>query len=209
MALSQTTYGTKELSTNTVTSAGEHFIRIKAVDKAGNETISSPMSYFMDDGIVLSESAYLSPVGLTNYYGKNIISWKSVVPLPSQVYYNVYRGTTSNFVVDSSSLLAADLKTSYFVDMTVGTGTTYYYKVKVLKKAADGTEQTPSYVSAQAISGVQLAATDLSQNTGSQFYMDYFTFGTPVGSGTVEKRFGNLSYNQQDFLSPNDLYQFL
>ncbi len=194
--------GSYTMPLNTITSQGQHIIKIKAVDMAGNFVESAGINYYVDDSIVLDSATYLGNVSLINYYGKNVIHWNPPTTIPSQVYYKVYRGTTSNFTMDSSTLLAADLKSSYFADMSIGGTGTYYYKVKVIKKNTSGGEIVSDVVSS-ALSGEQKPIAEFSAGIGQNFYMDYFTFGTPSGNGYVEKRFGNLGYTQQDYSLTN------
>ncbi len=205
--MATTASGSFTLPLNAITSEGQHVIKIKAVDKAGNSVESENISYYMDDGIVLDSNNYLGDVSLVNYYGKNLIHWNPPTTIPSQVYYKVYRGTTADFTMDSSTLLAADLKTSYYVDMSVGGSGTYYYKVKVIKKNIYGDEVT-SNVASSALSGTQKPISEFSSGIGQQSYMDYFTFGTPSGNGYIEKRFGNLGYTQQDYTLANGDFDY-
>jgi RHS repeat-associated protein len=194
--------GSYTLPANSITSEGLHTITIKAIDKAGNFVESTPQYYSVDDSLVLDSNTYIGTATLTNYYGKNLIHWNPPATIPSQVYYKVYRGTTPNFTMDSSTLLAADLKTSYYIDMNIGGTGTYYYKVKVVKKNIYGQEVAYDAVSSEMI-GTQKTASEFGAGIGQNFYMDYFTFGTPSGNGYVERRYGNLGYSQQDFTLSN------
>jgi len=206
VAIGTTASGTYTLPEGSIESNGEHTITVRAIDKAGHEK-----SY------VLKYYVYSEDLGFDNYlpkenslkirneYGKNILSWETTNPLSGSVYYRIYRGESEEFTADESSMIAENVKGSYWTDIQSVSDKTYYYKIEVVRVNADGTLDDSEMIPT-ALSKKGTALSTLQKRTGSKSYLGYYSFSTPIGNGTIEKSEGNLCYSQEDVvLSENQL----
>jgi hypothetical protein len=64
VTMGSTSSGSYTLPLNTITSQGQHIIKIKAVDMSGNFVESAGYNYYVDDSIVLDSTTYLGDVSL-------------------------------------------------------------------------------------------------------------------------------------------------
>ncbi len=198
--------GNYALPENSVTREGENTIKLKVIDKAGNTTVSNDLDYYLDHVVVIGD--YLpDDMSLQSYYGKNLLHWDAPATIPESVYYKVYRSTTDDFTPSTNNMIAEDIKTPYFVDTTIGGTGTYYYKVKAIEKDTQGNEMTSNVVSSE-VSGMQQGTSEFSPGIGSMYYLDHFSFDTPVGNGTIEKALGNFKYTQIDFSISNRNFDY-
>ncbi|MBS7006937.1 DNRLRE domain-containing protein [Anaerostipes sp.] len=179
--------------------AGTYQISMKVTDKAGYTAETSRTYYYIDN----SQAADYKPANakISSSYGKNIVSWDKKASLPGSIYYEVYRGESSDFTPDASNLVIAAVKDSYCADTRVGDGKDYYYKVRSVKLSKKGNViGTSDYVNAGH--GKQDAKSEYQQWLGCKDYRETMEFGTPNGNGTVDKAGGNLTYQTEDFTIP-------
>ena len=107
---------------------GTYYYSVVASDAAGNASAASATA----SGVVnVDNQAPTVPAGLTatpnNAAGSVALSWSAATDNVAVGGYRVYRGTTSGFTADSSSLLTTTTNLTY-TDAGVAPGT-WYYKV--------------------------------------------------------------------------------
>ncbi|MGN1166607.1 MAG: DNRLRE domain-containing protein [Lachnospiraceae bacterium] len=208
VAMGTNASGTYTIPEGTITGNGEHTVIVRAVDKAGNEK-SYQLKYYLHvnglgfEGFLPNEGS----LKIRNEYGKNIISWETSKSLSDNVYYRIYRGNSENFAVDESSLIAEKVKTGYWVDIQSLADKTYYYKIEAVRTNTEGTIEDTALME-QVLSMKGTAPSVLQKKTGSKEYLGYYTFSTPVGSGSIENSSGNLSYEQEDVTLPANQISF-
>ena len=120
-----------------MTGRTEYQVYVIVVDKAGNESGETKVSYYYTDASKAQDYAPTN-VKVRKSYGKNVIYWDKR-ELTDSIYYAVYRGESADFTPDDSTLVRGAIKDSYCMDTRVGDGKSYYYKVQAQKLAMDGT----------------------------------------------------------------------
>ncbi|WLR44459.1 HNH/ENDO VII family nuclease (plasmid) [Bacillus carboniphilus] len=120
----------------------------------------------------------------------------------SDVTYQVYRSKEKNFTLSDETLLAEEIKESYWNDFNLNYGQKFYYKV-VAVKDFNGQHRL-SLPSNEAWSKV-VAQNEIDKRLGLQDYWGYSTFQTAQGDGYINISSGNLVYQTTDFvtLSPH------
>ena len=188
---------------DSMTGRTEYQVYVIVVDKAGNESGETKVSYYYTDA---SKAQDYTPtnVKVRKSYGKNVIYWDKR-ELTDSIYYAVYRGESADFIPDDSTLVRGAVKDSYCMDTRVGDGKSYYYKVQAQKLAMDGTinEESTDALSEKVAQDTQ---EEYEKRLGSKDYRDSMEISTPNGTGSVEKSQGNLMYESTDFSIPSLLF---
>lgn len=89
------------------------------------------------------------------------------------------------------------MRTGYYVEPNVDYATKFYYRVRAVKKDAEGKIVARSSFSDEAASTV-VDADEFTKRLGYKEYWDYADFDLPMGSGYIEKSEGNFVYEQTD-----------
>ncbi|MGI6501485.1 MAG: DNRLRE domain-containing protein [Anaerostipes sp.] len=192
--------GSVKIAESNFKDTGAYKITVKAQDQAGN-SVEKEVTYYYIDQSKASEYQPTNPK-VTMSYGKAVISWtQKQEQLPGSIYYEVYRGETADFAMNTASLVRSGCKDTYCNDMQVGDGKGYYYKVRAVKLAKTGTVlETGDAVTTQKIT--KDASTEYEKFLGSKDYRDTVAITTPNGSGTIDKASGNLLYTADDVELP-------
>ena len=130
-------YANVSIPADSMTGRTEYQVYVIVVDKAGNESGETKVSYYYTDASKAQDYAPTN-VKVRKSYGKNVIYWDKR-ELTDSIYYAVYRGESADFTPDDSTLVRGAIKDSYCMDTRVGDGKSYYYKVQAQKLAMDGT----------------------------------------------------------------------
>lgn len=193
-------YANVSIPADSMTGRTEYQVYVIVVDKAGNESGETKVSYYYTDA---SKAQDYTPtnVKVRKSYGKNVIYWDKR-ELTDSIYYAVYRGESADFTPDDSTLVRGAIKDSYCMDTRVGDGKSYYYKVQAQKLAMDGTinEESTDALSEKVAQDTQ---EEYKKRLGSKDYRDSMEISTPNGTGSVEKSQGNLMYESTDFSIPS------
>ena len=193
-------YANVSIPADSMTGRTEYQVYVIVVDKAGNESGETKVSYYYTDA---SKAQDYTPtnVKVRKSYGKNVIYWDKR-ELTDSIYYAVYRGESADFTPDDSTLVRGAIKDSYCMDTRVGDGKSYYYKVQAQKLAMDGTinEESTDALSEKVAQDTQ---EEYKKRLGSKDYRDSMEISTPNGTGSVEKSQGNLMYESIDFSIPS------
>ena len=193
-------YANVSIPADSMTGRTEYQVYVIVVDKAGNESGETKVSYYYTDASKAQDYAPTN-VKVRKSYGKNVIYWDKR-ELTDSIYYAVYRGESADFTPDDSTLVRGAVKDSYCMDTRVGDGKSYYYKVQAQKLAMDGTinEESTDVLSEKVAQDTQ---EEYEKRLGSKDYRDSMEISTPNGTGSVEKSQGNLMYESTDFSIPS------
>ena len=173
--------------------AGTYTIYVKSIDKAGNESPVSSLTYDLSN--VTENDLIPSNIAVNEYYGKNVITWSADGYCPALGKIKIYRGNTENFSISDGELIEENADNGRFVDKYVGADSVYY-RLAVISEDADHHVISES----NAVQGASmLRVSDLTNKTGSKEYLRYHEFSTPSGAGQVELSSGNLRYSEADF----------
>lgn len=174
---------------------GAYNITFRATDKAGRYTTASRTYY-------LGGSGDYAPQNITaeEAYGKRVLTWSLDCFDAESKQYDLHRGSSASFTPSDSTLIAEDLDVTglYYADAEVLPAGTYWYKF-VVKDAEGASDITSDAVS--IANSITSSAFD--QRTGFKDYLSYFEFGTPTGTGYIEKSSGNMMYEQTDYSVSN------
>ena len=193
-------YANVSIPADSMTGRTEYQVYVIVVDKAGNESGETKVSYYYTDASKAQDYAPTN-VKVRKSYGKNVIYWDKR-ELTDSIYYAVYRGESADFTPDDSTLVRGAIKDSYCMDTRVGDGKSYYYKVQAQKLAMDGTINGKS-TDALSEKVAQDTQEEYEKRLGSKDYRDSMEISTPNGTGSVEKSQGNLMYESTDFSIPS------
>ena len=177
--------------------SGEYDIYVKAIDKAGNESDVTTLSYYADTS---ATGADFVPTDLSciEYYGKHIVSWTANGYDSSKVKWQIHRSTQQDFTPSGDTLLKDDIAGTSYIDKEILENGTYYYKIVAVRKGAD--TSVPETQQSNEVSVENTVTVSQFANTiGSRDYLAEFGFSTPTGTGSIEESTGNLRYSQTDF----------
>lgn len=139
-----------------------------------------------------------------------LIRWNDTVN-EAGTTYNVYRGTTSDFVPSLENQIASDLTEKFYYDSDLFTSpTTLYYKVTAEKNL--GTIMYPiirESLPSTPVSETPVDVDELDKRLGLQDYWKYTGFRTGGGTGYIELSQGNLCYQSVDSVYPSQLFAFV
>lgn len=180
-------YANVSIPADSMTGRTEYQVYVIVVDKAGNESGETKVSYYYTDASKAQDYAPTN-VKVRKSYGKNVIYWDKR-ELTDSIYYAVYRGESADFTPDDSTLVRGAIKDSYCMDTRVGDGKSYYYKVQAQKLAMDGTINGKS-TDALSEKVAQDTQEEYEKRLGSKDYRDSMEISTPNGTGSVEKSQG-------------------
>ena len=183
-----------------MTGRTEYQVYVIVVDKAGNESGETKVSYYYTDASKAQDYAPTN-VKVRKSYGKNVIYWDKR-ELTDSIYYAVYRGNPriSHRMIRHWYVVRS--KNSYCDGYQSGDGKSYYYKVQAQKLAMDGTINGKS-TDALSEKVAQDTQEEYEKRLGSKDYRDSMEISTPNGTGSVEKSQGNLMYESTDFSIPS------
>ena len=173
--------------------AGTYTIYVKAVDTAGNESAVSTLTYHLTG--VTEADLIPENIEITEYYGRNIITWSAEGYCPALGKIKIYRGSTADFSISDGVLIEEDADNGIYTDNFVGSGDTYY-RIVVVSEEAD---HHIIYQSSALHGTSMLRISDLTNGTGIKEYLRYHEFSAPSGTGTVELSTGNLRYTETDY----------
>ena len=177
--------------------AGTYTIYVKAVDTAGNESSVSTLTYHLES--VTENDLIPSDIAVSEYYGKNVLTWEADGYCPSLGKVKIYRGDTASFDISDGELIEGNADNGMYTDAFVSSGSVYY-RIVVVSEASD------HHIISQsgAVQGASmLRASDLTNKTGTREYLGYHEFSTPSGTGYVELSSGNLRYSEADYSISN------
>lgn len=208
LAMGTAASGSYTIPEGKLTANGEHTITVRAVDKAGNEK-----SYALKYNLYrygLGFEGYLPKDGslkIRNEYGKNIIFWQTENKLDDSVYYRIYRGENDNFTPSEENMVCKKVIKGYWVDIESVSDKKYYYKAEAVRANTAGDIENRTLI--EGVLSMDGTNPDkLQKKTGNKEYLGYYTFSTPVGSGSIENSSGNLSYSQEDVTLPTNQLSF-
>ncbi len=176
---------------------GTYTFTFRAVDKAGNTSNTVSRTYYLG-----SSGSYLpQDLAVSESYGKRIVTWNMDACDTANYAYDLHRGSSASFTPSDSTLVAQNVNVlqGYYADGDILADGTYWYKFVVRNTEGNAADQTTAGVSfANAIT-----EEDFENHTGFQDYRSYFEFGTPTGTGYIEKSSGNVLYEQDDYAVSN------
>ncbi len=153
---------------------------------------------------LIDEPTDVSAVPEVNY--KTLIRWKDEAN-PEGTVYNVYRGTTEDFIIDDSTLVGDHVEEKFFYDYNLNYNQTYYYKVtSVVEYTSGETSYERESILSNSDSATMIDGEEFDKRFGLQDYWNYTGFVTGSGSGQVELSQGNLSYQTTDFVFPGPMF---
>lgn len=120
-----------------------------------------------------------------------------------QISYEVYRGTSKDFVPSKDTLAASNIRAGYFTEINVNYGGTFYYRIRAVKKDEDGKILDASSYS-KCVGSTVISGNEYTKRMGMKDYWKYAQIDTPNGTAAVEKSAGNLVYQQKDAEIPNE-----
>lgn len=137
---------------------------------------------------------------------KTYIKWQvdSTQELPADVYYQIYRGTEAGFTPDLTTLAGDNIKSKYWSEINVNYQDSFYYKVRAVKKNAEG-EVIAASTFSNEMQGTVVSYDEYVKRLGSKEYWAYADLDMPSGTARVEKSEGNLVFSQVDGLITNHL----
>ncbi|MHA1798840.1 MAG: hypothetical protein ACTSVY_10390, partial [Candidatus Helarchaeota archaeon] len=127
----------------TVKDGETYYYRVLALDEAGRYSfVSREVSITVDSQgpeIPNASISHMNEFGVPLTF--NVLKWES--PLESDVTYNIYRGDTESFVMDSNSLLVTGISKTSFIDYDVPNNKAYNYKLRAVDEIGnEGPAQT-------------------------------------------------------------------
>ncbi len=144
---------------------------------------------------------HLTTTDKINY--KTYIQWENKIAegTPENIYYEVYRGTTSGFTPGPETLAATGIRAGYYSEINVNFSGNFYYKVRAVEETADGT-----YASSfsEERFGRVVDSDEYTKRMGVKEYWEYADIETPNGDISIEKSMGNMVYQQTDAMLPNE-----
>lgn len=149
------------------------------------------------------------PTGLSAEEGvnyKTYIKWQTGADtaLPSNIYYEVYRGTEPGFLPGVDTLAADDVRAEYWSEINVNFSEEFYYRVRAVKKDSLGNVIEASTFSDEMSASV-VSYDEYTKRLGQKGYWAYGVLDLPESSVAVEKSKGNLVYSQTDAVVANEL----
>ncbi|MFD1715609.1 DNRLRE domain-containing protein [Amnibacterium flavum] len=141
--IGQTT--TELVYADTPATLGTYYYKVLAVDAAGNAGPAASA-----EAVVTDTSAPAVPAGVTAAAGTTSVNlaWTASADNVATTGYTVYRGSSSDFVADASTVIAQTTTASY-LDGSLAPGT-YYYRVTA-SDAAGNVSAASSTVSAEIV----------------------------------------------------------
>ena len=202
--------GTYSIPSNCFTDEGIYEIKLKAVDTANNVTESIVDNYYFYPGV--SDVADYFPNHLTleqqsGYKTKIYWSLKDGVSPNSYVYYNIYRGETSEFIPSRDNLIAEKVYHNYWYDISINETKTYYYKIQAVA-IDEKKEVVESGNYTEAVKANPKAIGSFERYLGENSKYSYLEVSAPMGCASVERGLGNLFYRQSDVTIPNSEINF-
>ncbi len=138
---------------------------------------------------------------------KTYLKWDIPDTLPAEISYEVYRGTSEDFIPDETTLVASDVKAGYFTEInTLWHGKDFYYKVCAVKKFKDalGINRESRSSFTEVMAGRAADLNESVKRLGIKEFWEFTEFNTPGGNGYIEKSSGNFVYQQKDAELPNE-----
>ena len=186
------------------------FIRVSAANNSDIKNlndISLQLDYLNKEYFTISDIENYRPENLSakdkiNY--KTYIKWD--IPegeLPKDIYYEVYRGTEPNFKPSNYTLVAKDVQAGYWSEPNINYSSTFYYKIRAVKRDKDGNIIEASSYSDE-ISSTVVDSDEYTKRMGIKEYWEYVDIEMPNGTGHIEKSEGNFVYQQTDAVLPNE-----
>lgn len=198
VALADTNSGSAALSESLFAGGdGTYTITFRVTDKAGHYATET-RTYYLSGSVTGSYAP--NNLAVSESYGKPVVTWELDLFDSAKKQYNLHRGSSVSFTPSDSTLIAEDVDMTalYYADNKVLSSGTCWYKFVVKDK--NGGEDIVS--SAVSVTG-SITSADFDKRTGFKDYLSYYTFGTPTGSGYIEKSSGNLLYEQTDYSISN------
>ncbi|WP_419725664.1 polymorphic toxin-type HINT domain-containing protein [Terrisporobacter petrolearius] len=158
--------------------------------------------YFTISDIENYRPENLSAKDKINY--KTYIKWD--IPegeFPKDIYYEVYRGTEPNFKPSNYTLVAKDVQAGYWSEPNINYSSTFYYKIRAVKRNKDGSIIEASSYSDE-VSSTVVDSDEYTKRMGIKEYWEYVDIEMPNGTGHIEKSEGNFVYQQKDAVLPNE-----
>ncbi|MFR8072868.1 MAG: DUF6531 domain-containing protein, partial [Anaerovoracaceae bacterium] len=137
---------------------------------------------------------------------KTYLKWDIPDTLPAEISYEVYRGTSEDFIPDETTLVASDVKAGYFTEINAWHGKDFYYKVCAVKKFKDalGINRESRSSFTEVMAGRAADLNESVKRLGIKEFWEFTEFNTPGGNGYIEKSSGNFVYQQKDAELPNE-----
>ncbi|WP_343337956.1 hypothetical protein TPELB_33430 [Terrisporobacter petrolearius] len=186
------------------------FIRVSGADNSDIQNlndISLQLDYLNKEYFTISDIENYRPENLSakdkiNY--KTYIKWD--IPegeFPKDIYYEVYRGTEPNFKPSNYTLVAKDVQAGYWSEPNINYSSTFYYKIRAVKRNKDGSIIEASSYSDE-VSSTVVDSDEYTKRMGIKEYWEYVDVEMPNGTGHIEKSEGNFVYQQTDAVLPNE-----
>ncbi|WP_434799126.1 toxin C-terminal domain-containing protein [Terrisporobacter vanillatitrophus] len=186
------------------------FIRVSGTNNSDIQNlndISLQLDYLNKEYFTISDIENYRPENLSakdkiNY--KTYIKWD--IPegeFPKDIYYEVYRGTEPNFKPSSYTLVAKDVQAGYWSEPNINYSSTFYYKIRAVKRNKDGSIIEASSYSDE-VSSTVVDSDEYTKRMGIKEYWEYVDVEMPNGTGHIEKSEGNFVYQQTDAVLPNE-----
>ncbi|MCL2881840.1 MAG: DNRLRE domain-containing protein [Coriobacteriia bacterium] len=130
------------------------------------------------------------------YLGWDSASTENILP---QISYEVLYSFDANAPVRTWKSSAEGLKEHYFASPNTDYSTTLYYRVRAVRTEQVAGKTVNYYGAPSNVSASTVADSDeLAKRLGTQDYWDYESVTTPIGSGQIEKSWGNFVFTQTD-----------
>ncbi len=201
--LSKAASGVQMLSEEDFTESGRYNISLRAVDKAGHTSSLDYVYYYRDYISEISDYKSNGLIALNKVNGDSLLKWENHGEIPSDISYNIYAGTQSDFVIDESSLIASGIKDYSTVVDTSEQDTVLYYKVCAVRTDEDIDRTVIGESSPYAV--INVSADDTDKRMGIHGLSEMASIDTPYGTSNAELTMGNLSYSENDFTLAGDV----
>ncbi len=198
VALADTNSGSAALSESFFAGGdGTYSITFRVTDKAGHYATAT-RTYYLSGSV--TGSYVPNNLAVSESYGKPVVTWELDLFDSAKKQYDLHRGSSVSFTPSASTLIAedVDMTAMYYADNKVLSSGTCWYKF-VVKDKNGGEDIVSSAVSVTS----SITSADFDKRTGFKDYLSYYTFGTPTGSGYIEKSSGNMLYEQTDYSISN------
>jgi RHS repeat-associated protein len=122
----------------------------------------------------------------------------------SDISYNIYRGTSENFLPSESTLIASGITENYYSLLNNFHSIEYFYKVI----AVDDNKPQATISAMSTVSSTQEGsaadADEYAKRLGLKDHWEYAEVDMPTGDISIEKSKGNLVFEQVDATLPNE-----
>lgn len=200
--LATTTSGKYTLPEGLFTKTQAYKIYVRSVDKAGNVSNEVVNTYYYKDYVSEISDYDVDKIQIRETAsGKTRLKWscKEKGTLPADIYYQVYRSTSSSCDINSANLVADNIKDFTTVVYNGTSNVKYYYRVRAVRNNKSGTK---TYGASSPLVNSVSIDDELSLRNGLIDILEYDEIEASQGVGYVEKTTGNFTYTENDIMLP-------